>query len=88
MTKEQLLALADEYATLTADTAAVTKARAALEAALDAVVRDAERWKMMAHMESNRVSQDTLMHYIANPDKLDYAIHLKRFHDSRAKKTK
>lgn len=44
MTKENLMHLADEYATLTADTAAITKARAALEAALEKVCRDAKRW--------------------------------------------
>jgi hypothetical protein len=57
---------------------------AALITALEAAERDAARWKMLAHMEVNMVAPETLRHYIANPDKLDYAAHLKAVHDSQA----
>jgi hypothetical protein len=43
----------------------------------------AKRWNMLAYMEANRVAPDTLAHYIANPDKLDYAIHLHGVHTGK-----
>ncbi len=39
-----------------------------------------KRWEMLAYMEASRVAPDTLAHYIANPDKLDYAVHLHGVH--------
>jgi len=44
--------------------------------------KDAARWKMLAHMEADRAATATLAHYIANPDQLDYVIHLKECHDA------
>ena len=46
MTQDQIMRLVDEYATLTADIPATTKARAAVVAAIDQLTKDAERYRV------------------------------------------
>lgn len=47
---------------------------------------DAKRWKMLAEMEAGMVAPNTLQYYIAHPDKLDYAAHLKQVHVAKSNK--
>ena len=52
----------------------------ALRQRCEVLEADAKRWKMLAEMEAGMVAPSTLRYYIAHPDKLDYAAHLKQVH--------
>ena len=77
--------LADNYATAVNERTIVgrVRTRAALEAEIDRVSKDAERWKQLAYMEASRVAPDTLVYYIQAPDKLDYAAKLRNDHTAK-----
>ena len=91
MTKDELMALADAYAEEVAETPphptpleralAVTKiekARAALEAALDEVVRDAERYQWLRHGDNDELVLKHYVHtsgsFLPRNEQLDYEI--------------
>lgn len=83
--KTKLMQLADAYATqmIHAHYHPMKEARAALQAEVDRVSKDAERWKQLAYMEASRVAPDTLVYYIQAPDKLDYAAKLRNDHTAK-----
>ena len=92
MTQDQIMALVDDFSDAVGDYVAsdyvlasdntdlntrAIRARAAVVAAIEALTKDAARWKMLAEMEASMVAGETMRFYIANPDKLDYVIELK-----------
>lgn len=79
LTEAQILAIfqpwSDTAGTSHADLMELTVAARDLQwlALVGELQRDAARWRQLAYMEASRVAPETLAHYIARPDRLDFA---------------